>query len=208
MVPIQTGLPWMSLPFSEIREAYLQTVEEIQMRNEQLVEINKESMKPVVDLCRSEFHLVTSVKVDVGSDCYVAGDNTSGNSYMVEHPVFGCYPVSDTASELDATVKVKKRLQFSNYLINPNKYRFYKVVRINSVVMKVARLWLEKIGRQLNHFSYPLKKVDNPLINAEEVTCSNTGAVIALTDTEIQYSFDYFFQKATVEVKRFVDPKV
>ena len=203
------GKPWMSLPFAEIRESHLRSIEDIQLRNEQLAEIKRESMKPAVDLCDSEFNLVTSLKVVNPSHCFVAGGTTvAASCFLVDHSGFGCYPVSDVSPEVDTTTKVKERLKYSKYLINPNKFRFYKVVRIMAMVLKAAKAWLEKIGKNLRYFSYPLRKLDNPLITTEEITCSATGIVVTLTDSEIQYSFDYFFQKATKEVKMFVDPKV
>ena len=76
------------------------------------------------------------------------------------------------------------------------------------MVLKVTKAWLERIGKKLLRFSYPIRKADNQLIPTEEVTCSSTGVVVVLTDSEVQYSLDYFFKKATDEVKKFVDPKV
>ena len=202
------GMPYMSLPMVKIRELHVQSVSEIYIRNEQLIEIKKESMKPANSLCTSDFHLVTANVADA-SGCYLVGDGTVDTScFIVNQSVFGCYPVSNASSEIDTTAKVRERLQFSNYLINPNKYRFYKVVRIIAMVLKSVKAWLQKIGKKLHCFSYPLRMLDSQLIPTEEVTCSATGVVVTLTDAEVQYSMDYFFRKATEEVKEFVDAKV
>ena len=201
------GKPWMLLPFPEIRNSHLRTVNDIQMRNEQLIEFKKESLKPTIDLCTSDFHLVTSSNAVGESSCFVAGGSVGASCFLVTESVFGCYSVADNSSVVDPTAKVRERLEFSNYLMNPNKFSFYKVVRIIAIVLKVAKSWLEKVKKKLSKFSYPLKKVENQLIPTGDITCSATGIVVTLTDTEVQYSFDYFFQKATGEVKKFLDPK-
>ena len=185
--------------------SYVKTVDSMKDKKEQLLEIKKESMKPAVGLCDSEFHLLLwNPCVDPESKCYLVKGGSVNNCFMVDNSVFGCYPAENAACDISA--KVRERLDFSNYLINPNKFKFYKVVRILAIVIKVARVWLERRGKSLARFSYPLKTDGNHLIPVQEIVLKN-AAITILTDSEVQYSLDYFFQKATSEVKQFIQPK-
>ena len=53
----------------------------------------------------------------------------------------------------ELTKTIQERLRFSNYLINPNKFDFTKVVRIHGIVIRASKKWLSKIGRSLLRFS-------------------------------------------------------
>jgi hypothetical protein len=199
----------MQLPLAELRASYLKSVEEIKFEREHMNEINKELMGPVVDLCQSDFHLLMDDNIETAhSHCFVAGGSK-------------CF-VSSKDSEISA--KVKERLKFSKYMIDPNKFKFHKVVRIQAHVIKAAKVWLSKIGKRLSRFSYPIEPTDGVIANRsalENIGClldetktmqlekeSHTSDIVLLSDSEVQYSLDYFFQKATEEVKSYLHPKI
>ena len=73
--------------------------------------------------------------------------------------------------------EVKERYQFSNYLIDPNRYRFSKVVRILSYIYKFIRL-----------------KFDYSPIQRQKATRSQ----------DIDAARAYYFRKCTEEVKHFL----
>ena len=142
------GKPWMSLPFSEIRTSHVKSVDKLKLRKEHLDEINKELMGPSTDLCCSDFHLLMTrtEKDSVGSSCFLAG----GSEY-------------NHVGESDITVKVRERLLFSNYLIDPNRFKFSKVVRVQALVMKAAERWLNLVGKKLKRSSHPLDLVSDSI---------------------------------------------
>ena len=83
----------------------------------------------------------------------------------------------------------KQRLDFSNYLIHPGKYRFAKVVRIMALVIKYC-----KILKQLAKSTSKLKPQPK------------NSTIILPTDEEINSARNYFFRKCTNEVKHFLPP--
>jgi len=78
---------------------------------------------------------------------------------------------------------IEERYQLSNYLVDPNKYRFEKVARIMAIVIK---------------FVAAIRKNKNQ--NGKEIVKS--GELI-INDKDIKNGKDYFFRKATLEVKFF-----
>ena len=111
--------------------------------------------------------------------------------------------------------KVRERLQFSRYLIDRNKFKFSKVVRILALVIKIAKYWLQMKGRMLTRFSHPVNSTGNRGTNGLMVDKSvcvtkrddGCSDFLMLSDVEVQCSLDYLFQKASAEVKSFVHPK-
>ena len=64
------------------------------------------------------------------------------------------------------STKVKERLKFSNYLIDPNRFNFSKVVRIMSLVIKSVKIWLFRCyQRLLQQFSYQVTNRDSVYTN-------------------------------------------
>ena len=195
------GKPWMKLPFNELRESHLRNVEQIKYENEQMEVIEKELMGPVVNLCCSNFEQLLAPEHQL---CFIAGGSK-------------CFVGSDA----DISVKVSERLTFSQYLIDPNKYRFHKVVRIMAIVLKVAKIWLERLVQRLGR--NPKKSARHShAVNSDELVVNRSALVTLkcvddeavpddhvamLSDAEVQCALNYFFQKATEEVKHFMNPK-
>ena len=82
--------------------------------------------------------------------------------------------------------EVLKCYKFSKYLVDPNKARFKKVVRIFAFVLR----FIKKLQRK--------SKIGQPSI-AQKTSYSGI-----LIDEEITTSENYFFKRTTLEVKEFV----
>ena len=190
----QCGKPWMQLSMDEMRETCLNSVEDIKYRKEQLAEIRKESAVVSPDLSNSGFLVVSrpsKAKLEGSYRCCLV-DRLAD-------------PVVQQISK-----KVKERLQFSKYIVDPNRFSFYKVVRVVALVIKAAKLLLKrwKATKVLSSFSRAIQKDDSVHSNHtifEKINLKHDPSV--LLDDELQYGLDYYFRKATEEVKKFANPK-
>ena len=81
--------------------------------------------------------------------------------------------------------EAQKRYQFSNYLIDPNRHKFSKVVRIVAIVRRFIKLCCH------------LKKKSS--------FKASSKMEIILNDDELMNSEKYFYRKATQELKKFVE---
>ena len=112
-----------------------------------------------------------------------------------------------------------ERFKFSNYMINPNKFRFRKVVRILGIVF----LFIQKLNSKCNKnrcFGFLKKRqftqdtavsnngqyIVSPLNVSSQTYVTTQVAVIHLSEEIMKAARGYFFQKAAEEVKHFVDP--
>ena len=84
--------------------------------------------------------------------------------------------------------KILPYYEFSNYLIDPNKFRFTKVVRILALV----KLFIKNCK----------------LTMQGAITERNQNTVVKVTDNEFENASKYFYYKATQEVKKFCSTKV
>ena len=96
----------------------------------------------------------------------------------------------------------KERLTFSKYVMDPNKHKFVKGVRIVALVIKCCKLILSGLGRNLQRFP----DVESPVEN-RFVTEINVVKEMKLSDQDIKHSLNYFFKKTTEELKCYVHPK-
>ena len=85
--------------------------------------------------------------------------------------------------------KTEQRYKFSNYFLDPNKFEFSKVVRILAVVLKYIRSTKSNVNSDV---VYPVKADPN---------------LITINDDEIQLAENYYFTKATAEIKHFLKKK-
>lgn len=104
---------------------------------------------------------------------------------------------------------------FSNYVIDPNKFRFRKVVRILSLVILFAQKLLRQFRRRPSLLPYDSLPEQLKFNNDVYVVTngsnkfpfnSREGLVIHITEEVVMMALNYFFLKATSEVKQFVDP--
>ena len=115
------------------------------------------------------------------------------------------YPVLNQGA-LD---KIRLRYEFSNYVIDPNRFRFRKVTRIMGLVYLFIgnikrRLYLKKrIGKPkpvvISNIKIPdqLKfSNDAYLVTTGKSSCPK-GLVVQLTEENLSQALDYFCKKAT-----------
>ena len=81
--------------------------------------------------------------------------------------------------------ETQKRYQFSNYLIDPNRHQFSKVVRIVAIVQRFIEIC-----------RHSKKKT---------AIRANSNVEIILYDDELVNAEKYFYRKATQELKKFVE---
>ena len=191
------GKSWMRLPIDELRGSVLNDVDDVKLRSEQLAVMKKERIKGGIDLCKSDYHLVveeaesrahSSVHVTLpNSHVYVSGEEPSENLHSI----------------------IAERLKFSRYLLDPNRYNWSKVIRILALVIKMAKAWLSVVNRKVERFSGDPQDL-TPVGHNIDVTSDGMISLwysAELTDTDIQYSLNYYFRKGTEEVKTYVHPK-
>ena len=117
-------------------------------------------------------------------------------------------------------VEVGKFYQFSQYLLNPTRFRFCSVLRI----MGIAFMFLQFISRNMRartqrSFDFMRKRefssaacpeVAGYVVSAiDHTTCPSIKAnvlVVNVSEDMINVAKAYYFQKAAKEVERFVDP--
>ena len=122
--------------------------------------------------------------------------------------------------------QIKLRYQHSSYLIDPNRFRLRKVVRIMALVLKFIRNIRVKLGKAMNsvihthvspnEFPKIFNEFPKMVSNSEDkyivTTGSQTGAgsapagkVIEISEDLLKCAFLYFVVKASNEVKKFLD---
>ena len=103
--------------------------------------------------------------------------------------------------------KVGERYRFSKYLIDPNRFRFRKVVRIMAIVL----LFIMKASRNIRALrclmSPSLEPCWTDQFVAAQVEAIGKFFVAHLTQNLIGAAKGYFFRKTTLEVKHFVDAR-
>ena len=179
------GKSWMKKRSEELIGTVLKSVEDVKLKARQVAEIRKEQIKPGSDLCLSGFHLLLP-------------RNEGNEEVSVES--------SAVCLTTELTKTIQERLRFSNYLINPNKFDFTKVVRIHGIVIRASKRWLSRIGRTLVRFSSE-DSTDPTTDDFIQYDQSTSKFFAILHDKDIQYSKNYFFMKATEELKSFTHPK-
>ena len=75
--------------------------------------------------------------------------------------------------------ETRQQYEYCNYLIDPNKFRFRKIIRIIALVIKFIKSCQKRASRMPG---------DNQLLQIEE--------------QELQEASNYFFRLATIEVKK------
>ena len=198
------GFDWMHGPRDQFP---VFSVEEIKFQQTDVEAIRKESLRPEI--------------VDVLF------------SHTQEHPL--SYLVDSSYAvirKVDSKV-LSERYKFADYVIDPNRFRLRKVVRVLALVMRFVRNFVKKWSKDKtvlvasnSAFSEFSKNILTDLsIDKYLVTCGNVyavsstagltsyvscqpGLVVPLTDEDLILALNYFYQKSTLEVKHFVDKKV
>ena len=120
--------------------------------------------------------------------------------------------------------KLKGRYTFSNYEIDPNKFRFRKVVRILALIFRFIRSCRLSIRKRkgLNiqdiEDNRSIETLNGILLNDKYFVTTGTcykisetetsdvepGLVVKLTECDVDSALQYFYKKVTLEAQRFV----
>ena len=199
--------PWAKLERSQFP---VKTVQEIRLDAEQRKQFNDECLDSAVGpmygyagVCLYALCDTVSIEDNVPADEGVGLSAYTGSIVPVE--------------------EVKKRYQHSNYIIDPNKFRFRKSLRVQALVMMFVRKLKKRKGKDTPPVSSTLKKIEIPVAfmfkydqhlvtqsasKTESTMKCKDGLVVSLTEDDIRYALEYFYRKATEEVKMFVNKKV
>ena len=117
----------------------------------------------------------------------------------------------------DTVEKVMNHYGFSNYILDPNKFRFKKVVRILALVFLFVSKAKERINKKLQ------STVDNFNLPKHFGFCQNyylvtegkykppfvcgKGKTVVLREKFFRLALNYYFKKGTSEVKKFSPKK-
>ena len=194
------GFDWMKKDKSYFP---VKSVNEIKLKNNELSSVKAESLRP-------EF-------LDK-LDCFEQGEEVMS----IDQHFLGYL------SKKINTQKLKERYEFLEYIIDPNRFRLRKVVRILALVMLFIRNLRKRvrpteaatsilkdslsIPKELSDEQYLVTSgivhsVKNNAGKITEIRCK-PGMVVNLTDLDIKLALDYFYRKSTLEIKHFADKKV
>ena len=111
------------------------------------------------------------------------------------------------------TSKITKRYEFSDYVIDPNKFRFKKVIKIlalvklfvNKLKAKISKTHVVTVSQDscldqlsLNHDTYLVTQG-----NGKFPFICPAGLVVQLSKENLVQSLNYFYKKGTNELKHF-----
>ena len=113
--------------------------------------------------------------------------------------------------------RISDRLQYSDYLLHPNKFRFRSVVRIMALVFRFLLKISKKLKRSIfsladyshrfKHFPISADKkeitVSYTMSEAKECDTKTVHLVVILQENVIDLALRYLYQKATKEVEKF-----
>ena len=112
--------------------------------------------------------------------------------------------------------EVGRRYDFCNYVIDPNKFRFRKVVRVLGLILKFVKNLFHFLNREpkflknKEHFNLPdifCNKNNSFLVTtgsgSKGLNCPE-GLVVELPEVRVKDALAYFFRKSTLEIKHFL----
>ena len=202
-------LPIESLPF--------QTVHDIKLTGDEMQAVEKESLcgdwitekhQPTVDAYDDKHVLamfaqrldeaLTSASEDI-SCCY--SHFVKGSISTTESSCKSCTTLTNLCIIAQRVVnafstiptQVKAHYEFSQYLLDPNKFRFERVTRIMGLVI-----------RFINNLKSSKKK-KRTLVTLYDGFFEKESPLV-LTEEEISDAKNYYFRKATAELKHFAKP--
>ena len=115
----------------------------------------------------------------------------------------------------------KMRYKFSKYLLDPNKYRFRKILRIMALVLTFVRKISKNVPKVLENKNFKHRSpfdLQNVFKDENDkfLVISRTGSspsaqspvkIFEFSEQMLKSAFNYFAIKASAEVKQFVDKK-
>ena len=200
------GFDWMTRDREQLP---VSSVDDLRFQQTDLDAVKKESLRPDV--------------VDSFFVRFFVEPQSAESVYVVE---------SSRKCKVDTKV-VTERYKFADYIIDPNRFRLRKVVRVFALVLRFVRNFVKKwskdgrkilpsddaqvseipqnILEDLNSEKYVLTcgnvyAATNSVGKVSQIACT-PGRVVCLSDEDISLSLRYYFRKCTSEVKHFVDKK-
>ena len=105
---------------------------------------------------------------------------------------------------------VEKRYKFSNYLLNPNKFRFKTVIRIMALVLLFAKKLCDRTKKQFKFLETAKSRENNQYVEFPVLAATKNEivkvAVIQTPQELLDAAKLYYFRKATLEIQEFVNP--
>ena len=159
----------------------------------------------------SEFPLKTLEEIKLKSEEEVAFKKEMA-------PASHAFPT--TVKPISISEKIGQRLNFSKYIVHPNKFRFRSVVRILALVFKFLLKFSVHLDRKLFKMTDEYRNLKHfPTLSnygeSPDMLCQvNVGKAdkpkeeidtvdVILDEKEIDLALRYFYQKATVEIEKF-----
>lgn len=112
----------------------------------------------------------------------------------------------------DRVSRIAARAEFSDYIIQPSKHNFRKIVKITALVFKFIRKLLERKGKNLKPEKKTFKMFPASFINWGAVGAGdpdgNQNPVVTVENEDIARGLKYWFRKGTAEVIEFNKPEM
>ena len=172
------GYDWMKLDVSMFP---VKTMEEIKLDSREIKDVKKEMM-------------TIGGKIENLSE-FEWPQNTPNRASFVTLNVTGhCVPKD-----------VLSRYEFSKYVVDPNRHRFQTVVRIIAILKRFIKNFIKKYYKGVHPSDDEQSSTNSEQLNnyrAHESSLQNK--IVILSDEELQEASNYYYKKATLELKRFV----
>ena len=174
-------------------------------------------------LDKTEFPIKSAQEIKMGKEdlknynVELFGNNITDPEW-VHNQLLGNYY---SGLETKASEKLGKMYKYSNYIVDPNRYRFRKALRIQALVLKFIKKLKARVQRKGEGISTPSGSGDYhlpALLNlchdkylitegSDPILKSPKGLVVELHEQDLLESLYYFFDKATRELKHFNRPE-
>ena len=159
----------------------------------------------------SEIVLDNEARTHASKECTIENHMAMINALMCEDNLVVNHFSSRVVPE-----GVGDRYKFSQYLIDPNKFRFRKVVRILALVLLFVENLFSKKNRIIKFLGTSTYCIPKTFMNEYDrflVTTGNSsnkmfqckkGLVVDVSEQMLKSAMFYFFQKASLEIKHFL----
>ena len=146
---------------------------------------------------KDQFPTLTLAEINAKNnqvDYLITNDVDDFNTYL-------CSSYHTEEEEKKINDEIRKRYEYSDYIVDPNRHRFSDVVRIVALVIKYIKLL---------HQCVKIRKDPDGVLDPNrfptEVSSSTIKSHIFLDDDDLKEGEDYYYRKATAEVKKFLKP--
>ena len=205
MTDVDQNSPWINGPEwakGDVSEFPIKSVKEIKLSSDEIEHYKAELVDGVLD--------EKWINQQISQTFY--------QSYAFDP--FSEVKAIETFSSLSKTsvIEIQKRYDFSKYVLDPNKFRFRKIVRILGLVYLFISNLMKRKNKKLEGIlsEKPLPDQfnifdDRYLVTqgayGPPLTCPK-GLVIKLSEEFLMHALTYYFRKGTAEIKQFSNKNV